>query len=535
MRSGFFCLLALPIIFDATAAYAQSGDSPRRVIVRMKRGTSRDPLTQQAVRGAALYKFRNLLAEKAPDSRTRALPNLGVMIAEGDVAELQKISQNSDLVEYVEVDRQWQVNAISNSAPSSLAKAPWLKDILGFTNAAVNDAEEPDGGAKTVVAIIDTGARLDHPFLFSAWDYNAAEQNGAALIDDDLNGFVDDNIGANVVTRNGNVSEIGTDHGTHVAGILKSIRDQSIPQHPEAANITLLPIRFIDERGFGTTSGAITALEYAAKRNAKVINCSWGALGGESYSQALYDAMVQLYYQDIVVVAAAGNSSEETGANDNDKVPYFPASYNIPSLLSVASMTPFYLGGQLVDYEVSAFSNTGAASVHIAAPGSMISEFQNGILSTNAQFTTSFDKYKTKKGTSMATPVVAGVAAVVRAINPDLSAYEVKELILNTATKGLSSAKVAGGAMINAKAAYLAAGQAQARGNQPAISTRAVAGYGFQPAAASEDEKRGGGGCGSVKDTDWRGGNGLLLLTAAYFLLTLGRRVFRRQKAVSGI
>jgi subtilisin family serine protease len=525
------------IVFFSQASFgaeAPSSQTSNRLIVRMKRGVARDAFSQQAVRSAALSQFRQVVQELAPGSRTRSLPNLGIMIAEGNLETLKEISQNSNLVEYIEVDREWKVNEISHSAPSSMVKAPWLKDILGFTNNAVNDSNFPNGGAKTIVAIVDTGARLDHPFLFSSWDYNEAEQYGAHLVDDDLNGFVDDVIGANVISRNGNVSEIGTDHGTHVAGIVKVVRDQAIPTYPEAANVTLLPIRFIDERGFGTTSGAITALEYAAQRGAKVINCSWGSLGGESFSQALYDAMVQLYYRDIVVVAAAGNMTS-AGANNNDQTPYFPASYNIPSILSVASITPFYFGGELVDYDISSFSNYGSATVHVAAPGSVVSEFQDGILSANAQYTGSFNKYKTKKGTSMAAPVVAGIAGVVRAINPNLSAYEVKDLILKTSSKVLNTQKVAAGAMVNAKAAFLEAEIKESTGMRPLVSQRAVSGHGFNPASLNNEDQRGGGGCGSISDVDWRNGNGLLLLTGLYFLMTLFRRLWRRQKIVSGI
>ncbi|HVJ65639.1 MAG TPA: S8 family serine peptidase [Bdellovibrionota bacterium] len=513
---------------------AEAPAQPPRLIVRMKRGVARDVFSQHAVRAAALQQFRDKIAEEAPQSKTRALPNLGIMIAEGDVAKLRRISEESSLVEYIEEDRAWKVTETSLSAPSSMAKAPWLREILGFTNNAVNDANTPDAQEKTIVAIVDTGARLDHPFLFSSWDYNEDEKYGAVQVDDDLNGFVDDVIGGNVIARNGDVSEVGTDHGTHVAGIVKIVRDQAIPTHPEAANVTLLPIRFIDDRGYGTTSGAITALEYAAQRGAKVINCSWGALGGEAYSQALYDAMVQLYYRDIVVVAAAGNM-DSSGINDNDKVPYFPASYNIPSLLSVASMTSFYVGGQMVDYDISSFSNVGAVSVHIAAPGSYVSEYQDGILSANANYTSSFNKYKTKKGTSMAAPVVAGVAAVVRAINPGLSAYEVKDLILKSSSKVLDANKVAGGAMVNAQAAFEEAQTVVTSGERPLVSQRAVAGHGFQPTSLSDEDQRGGGGCGSITNVDIGRGNGLLLLTSLYFMMTLIKRLWRRQKSVSGI
>ncbi len=527
-------VIAISFLMGSDLLFAQALSKTPRLIVRMKRGVARDAFSQHAVRTAALHQFRETILNRAPGSKTRSLPNLGIMIAEGDTEKLKQIAEESSLVEYIEHDREWKVSEVSTSAPSSMVKAPWLRDILGFTNSAVNDARFPDGGAKTIVAVIDTGARLDHPFLFSSWDYNDDEQFGALQVDDDLNGFVDDVIGANVISKNGNVSENGTDHGTHVAGIVKVVRDQAIPDYPEAANVTLLPIRFIDERGFGTTSGAITALEYAAQRGAKIINCSWGALGGQAYSQALYDAMVQLYYRDIVVVAAAGNVSAD-GTNNNDQVPYFPASYNIPSILSVASMTPFYLGGQLVDYDISAFSNYGSSTVHIAAPGSMVSEFQDGVLSANAGYTSSFNKYKTKKGTSMAAPVVAGVAAVVRAINPDLSAYEVKELILRTSAKVLDANKVASGSLIDAKAAFLEAEAANASGERPLVSQRAVAGSGFQPSSLSDEEQRAGGGCGSVSDLDWRNGNGLLMLTGLYFMLMLLKRLWRRQKSVSGI
>ena len=184
---------------------------------------------------------------------------------------------------------------------------------------------------------------LTHPFLQSSLSINSAEQSGRPGIDDDGNGFVDDVYGAAVVNRNssdavrnGDVTDVDV-HGTHVAGLIKTVRDQAIAMgHSEAKRIQILPIRFFYACGAGTCgdlSGAIAALDYAMARGAKVVNMSWGST---SYSSALFNTLADLYNHDIVLVAAAGNNSA-----DADSTPFFPAamSTSIPGLISVNSIT----------------------------------------------------------------------------------------------------------------------------------------------------------------------------------------------------
>ncbi|MGK7944330.1 MAG: S8 family serine peptidase, partial [Microcystaceae cyanobacterium] len=153
----------------------------------------------------------------------------------------------------------------------------------------------------------------------------------------------------------------------------------------------------------GTTADAIRALEYAIEMGVHITNNSWG---GGSYSQPLYDAISAAGDAGQLFIAAAGNDGK-----DNDSDDHYPSNYDLDNIISVASTDRY-------DHR-SSFSNYGATSVDLGAPGS-------GILSTSPG-----GRYGTKNGTSMATPMVTGVASLIWGINPDLTATEVKQIILD--------------------------------------------------------------------------------------------------------
>ena len=503
-----------------------------RYLVKMRAGSSLNPQSRQSIRAA---NTRALSVEMSRalsiGSKSRSLEDLGIVVVEGQPGEIQNMLKSHPLVDYYESEREWKIASYEDQPyPSSQNFAPWMKDLLGLNADSPNPDVIYSGEKPVVVAVIDTGTNITHPFLRSALSTNASELNGVSGEDDDGNGYVDDLHGASVFSEDGDVSETQTNHGTHVAGIIKSIRDQAIVTHPEAAAVQILPVRFINNDGVGSTSGAIEALEYAVARGSSVVNASWGARGEEAYSRALFDAFVELYNKDIVITVAAGNA-ERGVANNNDATPYFPANFRIPGLISIASVTPVYGPERTYrDVFLSSFSNYGVNTVDVAAPGDYMDEAGGtGIWSSYSRFATSASAYIRKKGTSMATPVVSGIAGVVRALNPSLTNYEVKQLILAQATQTPKLSKVRSSAMVTAENTFAAAQTAETHGLRPEVGDP---GYGEGSSSESSAAEKRKGACGTVRDIASNegpmGGNSLLLLAGLYFLVRQLRSIFRR-------
>ncbi|MEH7076667.1 Ig-like domain-containing protein [Neobacillus drentensis] len=207
---------------------------------------------------------------------------------------------------------------------------------------------------QVVVGIIDTGIDINHPELIdSIWTNPGEIANNK--IDDDGNGYIDDIHGWDFYHSDNSVfdAEDGDEHGTHVAGTIAAKSNNGIGISGIAPNVKIMSLKFLGADGSGNTSDAIQAIEYAKKMGVKITNNSWG---GSEYDQALKDAIDQ---SNMLFIAAAGND----GLN-NDLQPDFPASYNSPNVISVAAIDN---SGKL-----AGFSNFGANSVDIAAPGTNI-------------------------------------------------------------------------------------------------------------------------------------------------------------------
>lgn len=503
--------LSFSALLGASLTLMASEAQAKRYVVKVKEGSSSDISLRQATRSSNRQALASELkslskAGHAPMSFART----GFVVLEANSDEEAKAAlTDHPLVEYFEQDIEWKTFSTDDgSAPSSQTKAPWLNDVLGLDQDAPAADVTYTGDSPVLVAVVDTGINIAHPFLQSALAANSADQ-GAAL------------------------STSAGDHGTHVAGLVKIVRDQAIPLYPQAKAVQLLPIRFIDSNGTGSTSGAISALEYAASRGVKVINASWGARGQDAFSRALYDTMVELYKQDIVITVAAGNA-EGLGPNNNDVTPYFPANFAIPSLLSVASVTPAYELGSgnrrvFTGSPISDFSNYGRATVDLAAPGSFTDVWgdSSGVYSANSRYVSPMSLYVRKRGTSMAAPVVAGVAGVVRAINPSLTAFEVKTLLMSTAHTQAGLAVKSEG-VVDGDAAFVAASNARSSGDHGQLSSTP-----YSQSATSSDP-RDVGGCGAIathgSGEGPLGGNGLGLVTLGYLVAYLARALVRQRQ-----
>ena len=239
------------------------------------------------------------------------------------------------------------------------------------------------------VAVIDSGVDYSHHDLSANMWRNYLEIPNNRK-DDDGNGIIDDYFGADFsITGSARGDPMDNDgHGTHVAGIIGAVSNNSLGVAGTAWEITIMAVKFLND-GTGNTANAGRAIYYAINRHADVINASFG--GGDK-SSYIEDAIKDANKAGILFVAAAGNNN-----TDNDKFPFFPASYEVPNVISIMASDE--------NNRRASFSNYGKNTVDIAAPGS------------NIYSTIPRNKYSYKSGTSMAAPYVAGAAALMITIS----------------------------------------------------------------------------------------------------------------------
>ena len=297
------------------------------------------------------------------------------------------------------------------------------KGIPGVDIGAVQAWDITTGTRDIVVAVIDTGVDYNNPDLKNNIWTNEAEFNGQTGVDDDKNGYVDDIHGYNFVKNNGNPMD-DHGHGTHCSGTIGGEGDNSNTIVGVNWQVRIMGVKFLSAEGSGSLEGATKAIDYAIMNGAKVLSNSWG---GGGYSKILEDVIKKSNDQGLLFVAAAGNES-----SDNDSDPAYPATYQVPNIISVAAVNNT---GELAD-----FSCYGAKTVHIGAPGVDVYSTLIG--------NPGFDYWS---GTSMATPHVSGVAALVWGHEPNLTNLELKDRLLHTGRplSGLRN-KTVTGAMVNA-------------------------------------------------------------------------------------
>jgi predicted outer membrane repeat protein len=259
------------------------------------------------------------------------------------------------------------------------------------------------GTVTPIVAIIDSGADLNHRDLRSNLWVNEAELNGAAGVDDDENGYVDDLYGYNFVYRTDDPQD-DNGHGTHVAGIVAAAGNNGADISGVCWRARIMPLKILDSDGNGDAAAAAAAIYYAVANGADVINASWG---GPDSGRVLSDAIAYAERQGVVVVAAAGNDGTET--------PFYPAYYSTVIAVAATDRT---------DRRPS-FSNYGSW-VDVAAPGWDILSLRAAGTSEGTledEFTTSLS------GTSVAAPHVTGTCALLLAANPFLTCAQIRQII----------------------------------------------------------------------------------------------------------
>jgi subtilisin family serine protease len=296
------------------------------------------------------------------------------------------------------------------------------------------------GSDDVVVAVLDSGVDYKHPDLVNnMWKRPA---NVPQYYDDELGTFADEFGYDGTSPFDGTDLETGQDvlfsdpmdengHGTHCAGIIGAEGNNGFGVAGINWKVKIMPLKFLGRSGSGTTEDAISAINYVIDRKKAGVNIRIisGSFGSNQYSRGLEDAIRAAGDAGILFVAAAGND----GTN-NDRLPHYPSNYDLPSVVSVAALDR--------NDKLTSFSNFGSGSVHIAAPGKdILSTWLGG-------------GFRSISGTSMATPYVSGIAALIVSQNPKISVTDLRKKLMSSVDKldGLNGKVVSGGRICADKA-----------------------------------------------------------------------------------
>jgi len=439
-RNNFFIHLALALVLILVAAFAGQLSRWRRQWKAphiVPASDKKQPRTADEIalgetrsfgKAEVLVKFKSGVSDAAIEALTMrlndrvedrienadgvaAIDDLDNEDAETVAAEYSKLPE----VEYAEPNYEIKLDENEGPLVPIFPRDPQFEDQWALANSGQRGGKKgadisatlawakTTGSEDLVVAVLDTGVDYNHEDLASnMWtrpDSLAPYHDNELGTIDDVNGFNAIDNAADPMDDNG--------HGTHCAGIIGAEGENDLGIAGVNWKVQIMPLKFMNAGGSGTTKDAIEAINYAIERkkagvNVRIISASWGST---QRSRALEAAIRKAYENDILFVAAAGNAS-----TDNDRTPHFPSSYNVPNVISVAALDRHD--------QLASFSNYGVKSVAIAAPGV-------DILSTWLG-----NGYEEKSGTSMATPVVSGVAALVLAEHPHMSVDDLRKKLM---------------------------------------------------------------------------------------------------------
>jgi len=335
------------------------------------------------------------------------IPAIAAEVDEADLKRLKKASK----VKYIEPDYAVQGMLAPND--------PRYSDLWGLNNigqtggAADADIGAPEawdvsiGSSNVVVAVIDSGVDYNHADLKANMWINAGEKPGDGK-DNDGNGYIDDVYGYDFYNNDANPMDDHS-HGTHCSGTIAAVGNNGIGVVGVNWAAKIMALKFLSSSNSGYVSGAVAAIQYVTNMKNRGVNViamsnSWGT---SSYSISLKNALTSADDAGVLCIAAAGNYGR-----NNDASPFYPASYDLPGVISVAATSH--------NDSLASFSSYGPTSVDLAAPGV-------SILST-----TPGGGYGYKSGTSMATPHVSGAAALIKACFPGLTHIGIKNSILSS-------------------------------------------------------------------------------------------------------
>jgi len=294
---------------------------------------------------------------------------------------------------------------------------PRLDELWGLHNTGQTggtpdaDIDAPEawdiatGTGEIVAGVIDTGVDYTHEDLAANMWTNEAELYGTAGLDDDGNGYIDDVYGWDFYNDDNDPFD-DHGHGTHCSGTIGAVGNNGIGVVGVNWNVKIMALKFLSAGGSGSTDDAVEAVLYTAWMRDHGVNIvltsnSWG---GGGFSQALKDAIQASGDAGMLFIAAAGNGNTDTDAN-----PHYPSSYDLDNIISVAATDH--------NDDRASFSNWGATSVDLGAPG------------VDIVSTLPAESYGAKSGTSMATPHVAGAAALAWGIAGDVGYATIRDAI----------------------------------------------------------------------------------------------------------
>lgn len=434
-KNGFFlggkmdfkkALLAMGAMIFAFQSNAKDIDNieyvPNELIVKFKEGSFQtmgvlnslqaQPVTTFRASGAMLVRFPKVV----------------------DVKQMMHAMTMNSEIEYVELNQVYHLNAMPND--------PEFDKLYGLHNegktggALDADIDGPEawevtrGSRDILVGVIDTGVDYTHPDLVdNIWsnpgetgvdaDGNDKATNG---IDDDGNGYIDDHRGWDFFNDDNDPMD-GHSHGTHVSGTIGAVGNNGIGVAGVNWEVSIVGLKIFSDAGRTTADAIVRAIEYGTTLGIDMSNNSWG---GGGFSQPIKDAISEANDAGIFFIAAAGNSR-----NNNDTRAYYPANYELDNIITVAATDH--------NDRLASFSSYGSQTVEIAAPG------------VNVYSTTPGGRYGNMSGTSMATPHVTGLMALVKSQYPDADMMALRDRVVNTGDRiDALSNRVMSGARINA-------------------------------------------------------------------------------------
>lgn len=317
---------------------------------------------------------------------------------------------------------------------------------------------------EVVVAVIDSGVDIDHPELAANIWKNTGEIPGDK-IDNDLNGYIDDVNGWDFLTNSADprpkivspYSVLGINHGTLVAGVIGAVGNNDFGIAGLAWKIKIMPLRVMDAQGVGNTKNLYQAVKYAMDNQADIINLS---MVGSVYDPGLGEIIAQAYRQGQIIVAAAGNETNDVYQGDDFSLdlaihPQYPVCHD-----GKTATDNFVLGVGSVNSQdkKSRFSNFGSKCLDLVAPGE---SFYGTLYFSPVQ--PEFKEYFGGwwSGTSLAVPQVSAAAALLKAYRPDLSNQEIYDILISSADgideRNPNYKNLLGGGRLNLNAALAAA------------------------------------------------------------------------------
>jgi len=321
---------------------------------------------------------------------------------------LAQLRDNSQ-VEYVEIDEGIRAHATPNDPRFA---EQWALNSAGPNIHAEEAWDFLTNTRPVIIALVDSGCDNNHEDTQANVWQNEGEiaDNGQ---DDDGDGYVDDKVGYDF--QNDDASPYDDfEHGTMVFGIMGAAGNNGLGISGIGWSANIMCLKVLDSAGNSTISKAVEAVYFAINHRARIINMSWGYVPSSSPSRALSDAINAAKNSGILVIASAGNGVSGVGQNNdsNSNQANYPSSYSQDNIIAVAATD--------TQDELASFSNYGASTVDLGAPGV-------SILSTHPH-----NDYRFFTGTSASAPHVSGAAALIWALNPDLNYSQVKRLLLET-------------------------------------------------------------------------------------------------------